>query len=50
MRSPEECRKSTIRKGHKGQEDQKPETGFVASVFVVFVAFPYCDVLKVAHR
>jgi hypothetical protein len=29
---------------------QKLETGVVASVFVVFVAFPYCDVLKVAHR
>jgi hypothetical protein len=45
-RSSKECRKSTTRKGHKGRED-RAETGFLSSVFVIFVAFPYCDVLKV---
>jgi hypothetical protein len=42
-RSSDECRKTTIRKDHKGRKD-KTETGFLSSV--VFVAFPYCDVFK----
>ncbi len=35
----------------KATKDTKTETNnrFLASVFVVFVAFPYCDVLKVAR-
>jgi hypothetical protein len=37
----EKCRESTIRKGHKGHEDRNL---WVASVFVLFVAFTYCDV------
>jgi hypothetical protein len=45
-RSSDECRKSTIRKDHKGREDRNWNE-FFSAVFVVFVAFPYCDVLKV---
>ena len=44
-RSSAECKKSTIRKDHKDAKTGT-ETGFLSPVFVVFVAFPYCDVLK----
>jgi hypothetical protein len=33
----------TIQKGHKGHEDRNGKTRFLASVFVVFVHFPYCE-------
>ena len=45
-RSSDERRKATLRKDHKDAKTET-ETGFLSPVFVVFVAFPYCDVLKV---